>query len=141
MKKADAFAFAAKALSLEESEISDVVDSDAGPLITTTDGQTYIVVPEDQPDADGKTGVMFAKAPHEKYGGTFPVYAQPGADEEAEEAGAPDGDAVPTGSADHVKAWVGDDLERAQAALEVEEERDKPRSTLIAHLEAIIEAG
>lgn len=78
MNKADAAAL----LSLEENEVHDVLDSPAGVLIKTTDGQTYIVVPEDNPDADGKVGVMFLSAPSPKYGGTFPVFAQPGAEDD-----------------------------------------------------------
>lgn len=64
-------------LSIEPAEVHDVLDSDAGLLIKTKDGSTYIVVGEDSPDAEGKYGVMFLVAPSPKYGGNFPVYAQP----------------------------------------------------------------
>lgn len=37
-------------------------------------------------------------------------------------------------TAPEVLAWVGDDPERAEQALEAEEARDKPRSTLIRDL-------
>lgn len=47
-------------------------------------------------------------------------------------------DAYPDGgSAEDVKSWVGDDPERARTALEAEEARDKPRSTLTAHLKKL----
>lgn len=46
-------------------------------------------------------------------------------------------DAVPEGTAAEVLAWVGDDPERAGAALVAESTRDKPRSTLIAALEKL----
>lgn len=38
---------------------------------------------------------------------------------------------------DDVKAWVGDDPAKAQAALAAEQARSKPRSTLVAHLENV----
>lgn len=41
------------------------------------------------------------------------------------------------GSAEAVKTWVGEDQERAQYALDAEEARDKPRSTLVTHLKKI----
>lgn len=41
---------------------------------------------------------------------------------------------VPTGGAKEVLAWVGDDAGRARQALEVEQARDKPRTTLAAAL-------
>lgn len=72
----------------KRNEIVDANDSPGGTVVTTLDGQTYIIVPEDRPDAEGKTGVMWLNAPPrviggkvETYNGTFPVFAQPGADE------------------------------------------------------------
>ncbi|MCX5137583.1 hypothetical protein OOK06_36560 [Streptomyces sp. NBC_00340] len=48
------------------------------------------------------------------------------------------GDAYPEGgSAEEVKAWVGEDAERARTALEAEEARDKPRAGLSAHLKKL----
>lgn len=48
-------------------------------------------------------------------------------------------DAYPDGgSAEDIKAWVGEDPERAQTALDAEEQRDKPRSTLTAHLKKLL---
>lgn len=61
--------------------------------------------------------------------------------EVAEPAPAADGDLVsenvPDGTADEVLAWVGDDVERALAALEAENAREKPRKTLLAKLEGL----
>lgn len=37
-----------------------------------------------------------------------------------------------------VKAEVGDDVDKAREALEAEQSSDKPRSSLIEHLEAVI---
>lgn len=44
---------------------------------------------------------------------------------------------VPTGSIKEVKEWVGEDVERAQEALDAENEGAQ-RSTLISHLEALL---
>ena len=44
---------------------------------------------------------------------------------------------VPQGAVEAVLHWVGDDLERAEAALEAEGEREKPRSGLLSKLEAM----
>jgi len=46
---------------------------------------------------------------------------------------------VPTGSADDVLAWVGDDVERARQALAVEGGREKPRQGLTTKLLALVE--
>lgn len=48
----------------------------------------------------------------------------------------PEADKVPT--IDEVKAEVGDDPEKAAAALEVESAREKPRKTLLEHLHSLI---
>lgn len=48
------------------------------------------------------------------------------------------GDQVPDGPAKDVLAWVGDDSDRAVAALEAEETRDQPRTTLVAALEKVV---
>lgn len=75
---------AAARLGLPVSEIRDVNDSPAGDIVVTTDGVAYIVVPEDNPDSEGKTGLMYLSAPHDRYGDTFPVYAAPVDDDEVE---------------------------------------------------------
>lgn len=46
---------------------------------------------------------------------------------------------VPTGSVSAVLKWVGDDVERAEAALKAEEEGQE-RSSLITKLKAVIKA-
>ena len=43
------------------------------------------------------------------------------------------------GTAEQVLAWVGDDPERANQANGAESAKDKPRSTLVAKLEQIIQ--
>lgn len=57
--------------------------------------------------------------------------------EEFDAVGDLDGDGVPDGTAAEVLAWVGDDPDKAGAALVAESARDKPRSTLIAALEKL----
>ena len=46
-----------------------------------------------------------------------------------------DSTVVPTGTITELTAWVGDDLGRAEAALEAEKAKDKPRVTLVEYLE------
>jgi hypothetical protein len=70
---------AARLLGVPRSEISEVTDAPAGDVIVTEDAARYVVVPDDQPDARGKTGLMYLVAPTTGYTGSFPVYAQPGA--------------------------------------------------------------
>lgn len=69
---------AAHRLGVPVAEIADVLDSPAGMVYVTTDGQSYVDVIE--PDGDGRTGLMFLAAPTEKYADTFPVYTAPADD-------------------------------------------------------------
>ncbi|MGH2794821.1 MAG: hypothetical protein ACRDKG_11005, partial [Actinomycetota bacterium] len=64
-------------LSVREDEIANVYHSPAGVVIVTTDGVSYVDVPADAPDADGKTGLMFLAAPKPGNTYVFPIYAQP----------------------------------------------------------------
>lgn len=45
------------------------------------------------------------------------------------------------GTISQVKAWVGDDADRARSALEAEKEADSPRKTLVEDLEAQVAAA
>lgn len=47
---------------------------------------------------------------------------------------------VPVGTVPEVMTWVGDDPVRAQKALDVEVENDKPRKGLVEQLNEMIEA-
>ncbi|SDN73687.1 hypothetical protein [Allokutzneria albata] len=47
-------------------------------------------------------------------------------------------DDVPEGSVAAVLEWVGDDATRAQAALEVEQAREQPRTSLLTALEKVV---
>jgi len=53
-----------------------------------------------------------------------------GSEEETEE--------VPEGSIKELKAWVGDDKDKAQLLLDDENSKDEPRKTLVKALEEII---
>lgn len=144
---------AARRLSMPVEEIAAVEDSPAGTIITTVDGTRMIDVPDDTPDAEGKTGLMLLVKPDPKRLYAFPVYAAPADDDEAvelvEEAedGRPEhepgatepapGPQVPNdGDADgtvddpevpktvkEMIAWVGDDRERAARAWVIEQQR------------------
>lgn len=62
-------------------------------------------------------------------------------DDEPVEPGPVDADQVPTGNADHVLEWVGDDRDRARRALEVEEAKTAgKRGTLITKLTRLVGA-
>jgi hypothetical protein len=65
-------------LGMSDSELGDPIESPAGVVVDSVcDGNRYIVVADDTPDADGKTGVMYLAAPAVEggYRGDFPVYA------------------------------------------------------------------
>lgn len=51
-----------------------------------------------------------------------------------------DDDEVPSGSVAAVLTWVGSSKERASAALEVENDSDKPRASLVGSLTEIKES-
>jgi len=51
----------------------------------------------------------------------------------------PNTEAVPTGTAAEVVAWVGNDRDRAQRALAAEKAAEKPRTTLIDQLAKLAE--
>lgn len=57
---------------------------------------------------------------------------------EPKQAPGVDPNAVPEGTAAEVMAWVGDDADRAQRALDAENKADRPRVTLIDDLERVI---
>lgn len=48
---------------------------------------------------------------------------------------------VPTGTAPEIISWVGEDAEKAQRALDLELEDDKPRKGLLTSLQGVIDAS
>lgn len=61
--------------------------------------------------------------------------------EGAEQPGAEGVTELAAATADAILADVGEDAAKAQAALDAEQARDKPRTSLIAKLEKIVEAA
>lgn len=131
----------ARELGMKEREIFDAEDSPAGVVVNLTDGTSLVIVEDDNPDAEGKTGVMFLAAPitpdGKPYRGDFPVYAQPTdieiVDLTAEDAGYPT-----DGNVGDVLGWVAGDADRAADALILEQARDKPRAGVTDELTAIL---
>jgi hypothetical protein len=68
---------AASRLGIPMSEIADIYSHETGDVIVTSDGVSYVDVPADRPDGEGKTGLMYLSAPHDRYSDSFPVYAAP----------------------------------------------------------------
>lgn len=50
-----------------------------------------------------------------------------------------DPDKVPTGTVPEIVTWVGDDAEKAQKALDIELQDEKPRKGLLNTLQAVID--
>lgn len=135
------------------TEIAHLGEDEVGPLITMTSGATYVVVPADQPDAEGKTGVMLRWAPNPKSSYICGVYAPPVTDDPEVEAEAekqhqarvalPEDGSMPppSASAAVMLAWVGEDVDRAREALDAETARSRPRTGLISKLEALLEVA
>lgn len=59
------------------------------------------------------------------------------AEKKAAPAPAPESDEVPQGTSAEIMAWVGDDKDRAQRALDAENANDRPRKTLVSQLEGM----
>jgi hypothetical protein len=57
--------------------------------------------------------------------------------ETEDEQAAAGGEEPPEGTVDEVLEWVGGDPEKAQRALDAENESDSPRSTLVTQLEGL----
>jgi len=64
----------AKRLGAAEREIVMTVETEAGVVAHFFDGTSYIDVPKTKPDADGKTGLMYLRAPTAEPT-AFPVFA------------------------------------------------------------------
>ncbi len=131
---------AALRLGVPVAEIADVLDSPAGLVYVTTDGQSYVDVVE--PDGAGRTGLMYVSAPWEHYSDTFPVYTAPVDDDDLEPI--TDGEritepVVPTGDRDPVA--VEYDLLVARARDLGIKFRKNASSARLAELIAAAEAG
>ncbi len=116
---------AAKRMGMPAHEVLAVAEVGDYHVITTHDGQHTLVT------EDGQT---------EPYNGDPARLEDPRLAADAGE-GEPSAPRPPEGTADEVLAWVGEDAERAAAALEAEQARAKPRSTLVAQLEKLAESA
>ncbi|MGE0795835.1 MAG: hypothetical protein AB7H43_15270 [Acidimicrobiia bacterium] len=74
------FAAAARRLGAKRSELVSIERTADGVVIGTADGKYLIEVPDDRPDAEGKTGLMLLQDPHPRSGRgastAFPVFAR-----------------------------------------------------------------
>lgn len=70
-----------------------------------------------------------------RWGRVAPTRSEP-----SNSAGPPPADDVPAGTMADVLAWVGDDKERARAAVKAEKARPDPRTSLLAKLAKIADA-
>ncbi len=140
MRKIDK-ADVARDLGMKNAEILAVEDSEAGLIVDVFDGTRLVIVPEDNPDADGKTGVMYLVAPvsatGQPYTGDAPIFAQPGADVVDDADAIADDEYPEKGSEADVLAWVAGQQDRAEFALEYEAEHKK-RKGLTAELDGIL---
>lgn len=78
---------AAELLGLPVREVLSCDDTPAGLVIVTSDGVSYVLVPEDRPDGAGATGLMYLAAPTDPYNGSFPLYTMPADDDEVSRDG------------------------------------------------------
>jgi hypothetical protein len=127
---------AARRLGVAESEVRDVRPADGWWEALHHDmadhGETWRIVPgRPIKDLVDRLEVLGEDGPE-------PITKQPERDSGVE--GSPESGfgEVPDGPAKDVLAWVGDDSDRAVAALEAEEKRDQPRTTLVSALEKVI---
>jgi len=71
---------------------------------------------------------------------TLDLDPQVGPEREKELPAAPASETVPDGTIKEVLDWVGDDKDRAKAAVDAESNTDDPRPSLIKKLEKVLEA-
>lgn len=83
---------AATAVGMKPREVVAWEQTADGLLVTTHDGVVSIVVPEDRPDGEGKTGLMLFVKPNPEALYSCPVFAPheaPAADADGDEGAAP----------------------------------------------------
>jgi hypothetical protein len=149
---------AARTLGLADTEVLDAVETGDGTAVRVKDGSQRLITDDgvfaltDHPATsqfrrwEGSDAPVKAldEAREEQVAEETPdinVDLPPASKEQlAAENEAAAGD-VPDGNADAVLDWVGDDRDRARQALEVEQERDNPRSTLIGKLRKVAESS
>ncbi len=101
-------------------EAGQVIEGSLAELLARTARKRVTVLEDEQPDTGGSSG-----------GDQDPPTG---------DHGPADDDLDIDASVADVLAWVGDDRERAVAALDLEEAKDNPRSTLVKQLAKIADA-
>lgn len=69
------------------------------------------------------------------------VEGAPVAEPKPPKAPEPNPSTVPDGTAEEVRTWVGDDVDRAKRALAAEQKAASPRKTLVDQLTKVVGAG
>lgn len=121
---------AARRLGLADADVLSVEPHEGGTKVLTRDGGDRLIT------GDGVLALTDhpATAQLRRHRADEDADAAPDGEHD-ETPDDPDGDGeVPDGTADAVLAWVGDDSERTQRALDAETGRDHPRSTLVDKL-------
>jgi hypothetical protein len=138
---------AARALGVADADVVEVAETENGTEVEVRDGGRRLIRDDgvyalgDHPATRSlRRWPDTETAPAPAAGADGPADADPTAEAASDTPAASEADAesVPDGTAEDVLAWVGDDSDRAVAALEAEEKRDKPRGTLIAKLEKVV---
>lgn len=120
---------AAKQMGMAVREIIKVVALGDGHVVETHDGVHMLLLPGEKPVR--YTGPL-AVTPVEA------VDDEPSTPDDGKRVNEGQAAAVPDGTVEQVLEWVGDDLDRAIAACEVEQARPKPRAGLMAALEKVV---
>jgi hypothetical protein len=129
---------AAQRLGMAVREVIDVVETDAGHVVTTHDDQRVLVtddavLPYTAAVLVGEHGPELAtEAASAEDVAALHAKLQAAGDDEGQEL------VVPQGTADQVMEWVCDDPARAAAALKAEQAANSPRSGLIGRLEKLV---
>lgn len=113
------------------TEVVDVAETDDGHVVTTHDGQRTLI------HSDGSMthgvadpDVEVVEEISDEEAAQIAAYV-----DRATEVG---DDEVPDGTANEVLEWVGEDVDRAERALDVELHSENQRTTLVAKLSALL---
>lgn len=128
---------AARAIGVAATEIRSAEDTEHGVAVVMSTGARRLIVAGDGFYAthDHPDNARLRRWSPPEGAGEDPEDLDPDQDPET-----PVGDdelVVPDGSVDQVTAWVGDNPDRAQAALEHERAKPSPRKSLIDRLEKL----
>jgi hypothetical protein len=131
----------ARLLSVADADVESFEETTYGLLVTVRDGGRRVVTKDGLFACDGHpANAQLRRWPGHLVGEAGPELVLPPVGEPVSsvETSEPLPEAVPEGSAEVVLSWVDGDPERALAAWEAEQARDKPRTTLLAALEKLV---